>query len=395
MDTLQLVGQILIFLLGLASAWTLPLDGGGAKAVDDMFMIGEITQWIQANGGTISKKVQVKHISGSLSGLFATENVEAGEVLVIIPWTLILVPFSHKADRCDKAERLRDAVMTKDSKDQNPYERYLATRTREHIPLFWSSKSKEILEELMTDFETRGFSDEMTDVCDDRMLDEGFQQAYMLLQTRGEGYYGDLLIPFEDLLNHRNGNHTNVQPEILAGKYVRIVTTRAVTTGEQYQNSYNKCPSCKALFTNPQLPIGFQVTSQLFEDYGFVESVPQRWVLPEVRMIFDVVQSQTEDADDEDAAVVFAVPPSFRGWYHLRRRLYELAVFEEEYGERSDIPEVELEGIFSMHEAIVDAYSLALYHYSEGYVSEKVWSKDPESWHLETGYQEEIAIDEL
>ena len=393
-----MAGRLFIIFLALASAWALPLhgnDGDRADTVDDLSMIEEIAEWIKANGGTISTKVQVKQISGSLSGLFATENVEAGEVLATIPWKLVLVPPSHKADRCDKAENLHQIITTKDSKDQNPYERYLSTRTKDHIPLFWSSKSKEILEELMTDFETRGFNDALTDVCDDRMIDEGFQQAYMLLQTRGDGYYGDLLIPFEDLLNHRNGRHTNVQPEIVAGKHVRIVTTRAIHAGEQYQNSYNKCPSCKALFSNPPLPGGFQVTSQLFEDYGFVESIPQRWVLPGVRMIFDVVQPQVEDADDEDAVVVFAIPPSFRGRYYLRRRLYELAVFEDEYRERSDIPEVELEGIFLLHEAIVDAYSLALHHYSEGQASEKVWSKDPDSWHFEKGYQEEAGANEL
>jgi hypothetical protein len=361
--------------------------------VDDLALIEEIAEWAKANGGTISEKLEVKQIAGSLSGLFAKDDLEQGEVVVTIPWNLILMPASHQADRCDKAENLRQN-MDKDPKEQNPYEQYLSTRMKDHIPLFWSPESKDILEELMEDFANRGFSDELTARCDGRMLDERFQHAYMLLQTRGEGYYGDLLVPFEDLLNHRNGNHTNVQPEISAGRHVRVVTTRVVRAGEQFQNSYNKCPYCKALFSNPRLPTGFQVTPQLFEQYGFVEDIPQRWVIPEMRMIFDVVYSTADDTGEDDVEVVYAVPPSSRGRHYLRRRLYELALFEEEYGERNDIPDVELEGIFSLHEAMVDAYSLAI-DFSEGDMSEKVWLKDPESWHVETGYQEEPGTDEL
>ena len=52
-------------------------------------------------------------------------------------------------------------------------------------------------------------------------------------------------------------------------------------------------------------------------------------------MIFDVVYSTADDTGEEDVEVVYAVPPSSRGLHYLRRRLYELALFEEEYGERS------------------------------------------------------------
>jgi SET domain len=390
-----------IYILTLLSAFVLFCHAVNiteeATAMDDMALIADIAEWVTANGGTISKKMEVRDISGSLSGLFAKEDLDEGEVIVEVPWKLVLLPISHRSDKCEKVENIRQ-IMAKDPKEHSPYERFLFTRKKDHIPLFWSAESKEILMELMIDFNTRGFNISLADGCDGRLVDEGFQHAFMLLQTRGEGYYGDMLVPLEDLLNHRNGYHANVIPVISAGRYVRVMTNRAVRAGEQLQNSYNRCPFCKNLYSNPQTPLGFQVTPQLFEAYGFVESIPQRWVLPEMRMILDIVHPDEDDGDDDDdddhsVEVVYAVPPSIRGIHYLRQRLQELEEFEEEYGERTDIPEIELEGIFSLHEAIVHAYSQAVYQ-SVGLASEEIWLEDPTSWHIEM-LEEDDGKDEL
>jgi hypothetical protein len=122
----------------------------------------------------------------------------------------------------------------------------------------------------------------------------------------------------------------------------------------------------------------YQVTPQLFEIYGFVEAVPQRWVIPDIRMIFDIIH--VEDGDEFE--VDYIVPPSHKGLSYLRHRLQELEDFEEEHRSRTDIPQDELDAIFNGHAAVVNAYSMALGHAS-GEMSERVWHLGPESWQLE------------
>lgn len=360
------------------------------QILNDLDAIGKIADWVKANGGIISDKLEVQHIVGSLSGLFANEDLPEGEIMVQVPWKLILLPPSHDLDHCDRVENIRQVLST--DQTENPYYKYLATRTREHLPYFWSPKAKEILAELMTDFVTNGFDEDVQDSCDGKMAEESYQHALMLLQTRGEGFYGDLLVPFEDLLNHRNGRHINVQAEISEGNHVRIVTNRPVSAGEQLQNSYNQCPYCIPLYSDPRNPWAFQVTPQLFEAYGFVELLPQRWVLPDMRLVFDIIQSEEEGAHEDNLEVDYIVWPSQKGLNHLRYRLYELRAFEQKHARRDDIAEHELQAIFSLHHAMITAYTLAIDH-SEGYVSERVWQMGSHSWHFEKWWQDDDEDD--
>jgi hypothetical protein len=161
-----------------------------------------------------------------------------------------------------------------------------------------------------------------------------------------------------------------------------------VKAGEQIQSSYNQCKFCEGLYSNPEDPTWYQVTPQLFEIYGFVEAVPQRWVIPKVRMAFDIIHAEDGDASDGDEFEVdYIVPPSQKGLGYLRHRLQELEDFQEKHMSRTDIPKDELGGIFYFHAAVANAYSLALEH-SPGEMSERVWHLGPKSWQLEYHYED-------
>ena len=88
-----------------------------------------------------------------------------------------------------------------------------------------------------------------------------------------------------------------MDPEIHYGKDYQIVATRDVQAGEQLQNSYNKCKWCDGLYANADNPEQYYVTPQLFEVYGFTESWPQRWIVPEARLLFDVTEEKQEEED--------------------------------------------------------------------------------------------------
>lgn len=152
--------------------------------------------------------------------------------------------------------------------------------------------------------------------------------------------------------------------------------------GEQLQNSYNQCDWCDT-FSNPSNgPRSFQVTPQLFELYGFVELIPQRWVIPCHRLFFDI------DEDGSDLVVDFVVPPSRDGIAFLKDQIEVLQHFETEHRMRSDIPEHELEAIMKLHTAMESAFTLAI-EQSKGQITDEVWHWDEDDWYMEDDEESE------
>lgn len=374
---------------------------------DDGPLLEEVVEWVISKGGWISDKVSIQQLRPGLATLVAHEPLQKGEVVANIPWKAIL---DSKPDDdtswCEQVEEVRDAI-SKDSALQTPYERYLASRSREHIPMFWSRKSKSVLAKLVRGhdlFTMHGFESdyeaEWLEECE-MPSDDAHIDAMMLLQTRGEGEDLDLLIPFGDLLNHRNGNYTNVDPEIDYEKSYKLVATRDVQAGEQLQNSYNKCSFCDGLYDNANEPQEYYVTPQLFEVYGFVELLPQRWILPEARLMFDITGGGDgtgevgESDDNRGLRIDFVAPPSVEGLTFLQRELVMLDKFKKRYGNSTDLPRPEYDGIFSMHGAMVKAFSLALEQTTGQDLSDHVWEMGM-NWHREDNHWQIHGIsDEL
>lgn len=171
------------------------------------------------------------------------------------------------------------------------------------------------------------------------------------------------------------------------------MTTRKVNIDEQLQNSYNQCEWCDGLYSNAEHEEGYYVTPQLYELYGFPELMPQRWIIPEARLIFDV-EEVNGDADDPTSPlrVNFVAPPSEDGVEFLRTRLQRLREFKEKH-EDANIPKNEKESIFGFYNAVVTAYSLALEQSRAEELSDEVWELD-DTWHQEAAWTDE-GQDEL
>lgn len=144
------------------------------------------------------------------------------------------------------------------------------------------------------------------------------------------------------------------------------------------QNTYNNCEWCD-VFSGPVDAESFMVTPHLFEMHGFVEFYPQRWVLPRVRLLFDIIESE-EDSENE-LRIEFVAPPSRRGIAFMTTAVEFLEKFEKAHIDRSDIPKHELEGIMSLHSATKIAFKLAI-DQSEGQLSDEIWWEDEEDWFL-------------
>ena len=161
------------------------------------------------------------------------------------------------------------------------------------------------------------------------------------------------------------------------GQKYEIITTRPVQAGEQLQNSYNQCQWCR-MYRNPKRSEHFHVTPQLFEIYGFVELYPQRWVIPSQRLLFDVVETE-----EGTVQAKFAVKPSRLALEFMKRRLDVLRNFQRRNQYRTDLPPQELEAIFSFHDAMMDAFRLALEAAKETGTSELIWKMPVNKWYWE------------
>jgi len=424
---------------------------GNENAVDvvvddhERALVNDVVEYVRNNGGYVHPNVEIRPIEGDddengnsatmtkLSGIFASRDLPAGTVVSRIPWHLILqtaTPTQKTTDGdatidnggndddsrnirwCDTVRTVH-ASITKPPDQQNPYEAYLSQRSRHYHPAFWSEAGKSMLKDLIgisnddhgTDDEEhdddndnfhiptlrfdRMAQDLLTESCAavdggdrDKLLD-----ALHLVVTRAEGPESAHLIPFHDLINHRNGlNHANTEPIMHEGREYQLVTTRRVKAGEQLQNSYNRCRWCK-IYSNPANEHSFITTPQLFEYYGLIEPYPQRWVVPTpIRLMFDV---------DEYRRVRFVVPPSPRGVAYLRRELERLGNFLRKYDDDDSVatvPRHERASIMQYHEVIATAFALAfdsVVVHRETYVSDEVWERG-RYWYWEGDGNEEL-----
>jgi hypothetical protein len=78
--------------------------------------------------------------------------------------------------------------------------------------------------------------------------------------------------------------------------------------------AYSNLPNYDLIFLTPQI----------FEQSGFVEPYPKRWIVQEVRLLFDVVVLD-EQRGRLDAK--FAVPPSPLGLDYLRIEIERIEAF--------------------------------------------------------------------
>ena len=407
-------------------------------AADDQQLIKSMIDWAKSNGALIHENIETRQIEGELSGIFAKADIPAGTVISEIPWNLILQakapPSSKDTDDderlwCETVWTVYESITKPWESDENeneytsttvatPYEKYLSKRTsRKYYPAFWSQAGRDAFRDLLGkamptfnshsmlhgwwyrecfNYQPRNY-DTIGNVP---MNDERVLDALYLVMTRAEGVDANHMIPFHDLINHRNGDqYINTEAVRNDEQNYQLVTTRLIRKGEQLQESYNQCRWCK-IYTNPDHERGYIVTPQLYEQYGFIESYPQRWVVPGVRLLFDIEEEEDrEDEKEDDTTTVakttttkrrhvnFVFPPSEKATAFLLKEIVRLANFEATYGQYeeketdSPIPAHEMDAIWNLHESILSAFTLA-YGSATGQTSEDVWDLG-EYWYWE------------
>ncbi|EJK53783.1 hypothetical protein THAOC_26704, partial [Thalassiosira oceanica] len=162
------------------------------------------------------------------------------------------------------------------------------------------------------------------DWCKGATEDELEVHASMLVTARADG---KKMIPFYDMINHRNGGWYNAQHYGTKDLF-SLVTNRRIERGEQFYLSYNTCTICGSR-------IHKWGTIEMFWDYGFVEPFPQRYLFDSVRLKFGLDETKDghnyenlnrngEGSHSDGLVVKWYVPPSQKGLDFLTAELDRL-----------------------------------------------------------------------
>ena len=246
-----------------------------ARADNATRLYQDMVDWITAKGGTVNSKQEYKADNKGRYGMYATQDIQEGEVLLSIPWSCVLTAGTddfESALHCDTIEKMIQEMKNPEESKFAPYIKYLLSLPTNYIPSSWSDVGKDLLEQvtatgLLPPTDAVEWLDaEWAEDCEGSR-DPFDENAAMLLLSRGDD---DRMVPLLDLYNHRNGKWFNTENYMVEGKKVQLRASRDIKQGEQIYNSYNMCNNCQNRAKNYGTP-------EILRDYGFIEDFPQRW----------------------------------------------------------------------------------------------------------------------
>lgn len=259
-------------------------------------LISRQIEWVEALGGLINPKQAFRHEDpldpSSLFGVFASDDIEEGEILTAIPNECILEDESWTL--CNTTNLVVGELAKGNSSLFAPFVASLQdTLDRHSGQLFssWSPAGKELLETLLGDGvlpPKKPFRyQRQWEKCDCQDDDCALRRDVAhLLFTHGE----DLsLVPLSEKYNHnkRLASAKLVFPK--KGPFgLKVKATRDIQEGEQIYLDYRHGGS----YNSPKYG-----TPELLRDFGFIEPMPQRWTFHKQEIGFDIDVKQDGSGD--------------------------------------------------------------------------------------------------
>mmetsp|Transcript_27124 Transcript_27124/g.58102 ORF Transcript_27124/g.58102 Transcript_27124/m.58102 type:complete len:431 (-) Transcript_27124:193-1485(-) len=361
-----------------------------------------LIEWLRANGTYINEKLEVKRLvpNDPLSprGVFATEDMDAGETLCSIPSKLIVKSRKELMEgirpantHCGTIKAVMEAMS---GDDITPYGQYLLHQPKGYLPAFWSEAGRDLLAEMLKSTRSEQLTeydelpphgvqeslDDLKEDCDGDVDDPFYLQAAMLVNARADYEY---MIPFYDMFNHHNGKYNmNHKFDPYKGKDpientgAGFVTTKSIKAGDELYNSYNRCNICYENYD-------WHGTPEMFIQFGFVETLPQRWLFDFARVKFEL-DWKDDDETTGEVVVDFLVPPSEKGMLLLQEELTRLKSFStmhrrKSYKEYEGMSKYEWESLWQYYDALHDALTNAIVQ-SDATLSDEVWELGDNWW---------------
>ena len=261
-----------------------------------------------------------------------------------------------------------------------PYINYLINQPAGRIPSEWSQPGKDLLTTIIDDLPPYGALDryerDWLKTCngEDTPL---AKQSYFQLTSRDED---GLMVPFYDMHNHSNDpKQLNTVPHKpkKEGKPFTMRATRDIGPGEQIIISYNRCHGCWFDMKYDDCETkSFGGTDFLFSQFGFVESTPQFWYIPQFEedgeTLFDEIRfclDKDEKEENGDKFVITRFGDNYREEWDevpiddnmgfLKGELDRLVKLESELKNddelRKSMPSYEWDMIWTWEKALVTA----------------------------------------
>lgn len=373
-------------------------DSGDSDPSPAGVVASDLIAWLRDNGAYINEKLVVRHLVPddltSPRGVLATEAMDVGETLCHIPSKLIVRARGDLLEgelwpHCGTIRAVEDAMRDNGA---TPYGRYLLSQPKNYVPGFWSDAGQRLLLEMLKSTAGHNLTEydelpphgvdeafiEIEEECQSQLSNPLYRQAAMLVQARADY---DYMIPFYDMFNHHNGKynikhkHDPYNDPLVDEIGYEMVTTKAIRAGEELYNSYNHCNVCQEL-------IDWIGTPEIFLLYGFVESMPQRWLFDFARVKFDLDWKDGDEATGE-VVVSFLVPPSQKGIGLLLEELTRIKSFSglhrhKQHDDSAGVSTYEWETLWQYYDALHDAMSLAVQ--SNTTMSDDVWKLGDDWW---------------
>eukprot|EP00978_Attheya_sp_CCMP212_P038612 scaffold192871_cov61-Attheya_sp.AAC.1 len=350
----------------------------------------DLIAWMRSKGAFVGHRMEVRLVDPqdpwSRYGVFATERIETGEVLLSVPLELMIEgDSSHNPTNdldCDTIYELLEEIELGDESHVAPYIRYLQSIPERLLPEAWSDAGRELLEELLGNKlppqpYQKNWHKQYVDSCDGG--DDQFEKWMVHLVAHLEIAEG-FMVPYMDFFNHRNGHWNNADGDLHASLSTndfelawyssltafddtfKVKATRTIQPGEQIYVSVNSCAEdCVELENDPSR----YGTADLLRDYGFVEDLPQRWsfIFEEEWKDIHLKEKQDGSGDIEVSWGLGKNPPK-NDVNELVENVKHLENFEKAHQRNTsgNIPENEWIIIWQYHDALKTANKAIITH---------------------------------
>jgi len=247
-----------------------------------------LADWINAEGGFVDSRQEIRRLfpddPHSPKGVFAKERIEKGQLLLSVPWKLLIRSEMDEEKEmeeddlpddwnCQLVDSLSREMALGDESKFAPYIHYLNGQERGQILGDFSTEAQLMLNELtdsiISTFDVMTSIESLQQRCSRE--DPVAVHASVLIEQRSED---DLMIPYYDMYNHRNGKWLNTWINLVRGEKYDVLARHTIEAGQEIYNSYNQCNKCAAKAYNFECG-----TPHIFDLYGFTESYPQRWAI--------------------------------------------------------------------------------------------------------------------
>ena len=246
----------LLFLTGSLLASTATVSKAESQSQSAPLNFG-IFDWIHnSEGGFYSPKQTFRRDekTGLAAGVFAKERIEKNEVLLTVPWDLILRSDNPEEEGqmfCGTVAAVAREMRLGDESKFAPYANYLNSQGNDQLPSSWTPAGQELLRsivggeveepEIPPTEPTEWLSYDWNYRCDGKSRDAVSAKAAMLVVQRSDDH---IMIPAYDMYNHRNGKWFNTRTDTELEVNHVTKATRVIEAGEQIYVSYDQCEEC-------------------------------------------------------------------------------------------------------------------------------------------------------